>query len=40
MTAFILVAGAHTGSWIWQAVADRLRESRAAGVSGDAYRHG
>ncbi|MCX4613419.1 alpha/beta fold hydrolase [Streptomyces mirabilis] len=29
MTAFILVAGAHTGSWIWQAVADRLRESRA-----------
>ncbi|MEU9289836.1 alpha/beta fold hydrolase [Streptomyces sp. NPDC048275] len=32
MTAFILVAGAHTGSWIWQAVADRLRESGA-----DAY---
>ncbi|MFE2521813.1 alpha/beta fold hydrolase [Streptomyces mirabilis] len=29
MTAFILVAGAHTGSWIWQAVADRLRESGA-----------
>ncbi|MER5540268.1 alpha/beta fold hydrolase [Streptomyces mirabilis] len=29
MTAFILVAGAHTGGWIWQAVADRLRESGA-----------
>lgn len=29
MTAFILVAGAHTGSWIWQTVADRLRESGA-----------
>ncbi|WP_217571655.1 alpha/beta hydrolase [Streptomyces sp. GbtcB7] len=29
MTAFILVAGAHTGSWIWQAVAARLRNSGA-----------
>ncbi|MFF7593611.1 alpha/beta hydrolase [Streptomyces mirabilis] len=29
MTAFILVAGAHTGSWIWQAVADRLRGAGA-----------
>ncbi|WP_435224447.1 alpha/beta hydrolase [Streptomyces sp. Tue6028] len=27
MTAFILVAGAHTGGWIWQEVADRLWES-------------
>ncbi|MFF3412233.1 alpha/beta fold hydrolase [Streptomyces sp. NPDC002742] len=29
MTAFILVAGAHTGGWIWQEVAARLRESGA-----------
>ncbi|MGW6216588.1 alpha/beta fold hydrolase [Streptomyces sp. NPDC055109] len=29
MTAFILVAGAHTGGWIWQKVAARLRESGA-----------
>ncbi|MER5468263.1 alpha/beta fold hydrolase [Streptomyces sp. NPDC002685] len=29
MTAFILVAGAHTGGWIWQEVADRLRRSGA-----------
>ncbi|MEU8794335.1 alpha/beta fold hydrolase [Streptomyces sp. NPDC048643] len=29
MTAFILVAGAHTGGWIWQGVAARLRESGA-----------
>ncbi|WP_432173667.1 alpha/beta hydrolase [Streptomyces sp. Tue6028] len=29
MTAFILVAGAHTGGWIWQEVADRLRGSGA-----------
>ncbi|MFF3614932.1 alpha/beta fold hydrolase [Streptomyces sp. NPDC002580] len=29
MTAFILVAGAHTGGWIWREVADRLRESGA-----------
>jgi dienelactone hydrolase len=29
MTAFILVAGAHTGGWIWHEVADRLRESGA-----------
>ncbi|WP_028801217.1 alpha/beta fold hydrolase [Streptomyces sp. 142MFCol3.1] len=29
MTAFILVAGVHTGRWIWQGVADRLRESGA-----------
>ncbi|MCX5001214.1 alpha/beta hydrolase [Streptomyces sp. NBC_00638] len=29
MTAFILVAGAHTGGWIWQQVADRLRKSGA-----------
>ncbi|MFF0189161.1 alpha/beta fold hydrolase [Streptomyces sp. NPDC005244] len=29
MTAFILVAGAHTGGWIWREVAARLRESGA-----------
>ncbi|MEV6016991.1 MULTISPECIES: alpha/beta fold hydrolase [unclassified Streptomyces] len=29
MTAFILVAGAHTGGWIWEEVAARLRESGA-----------
>ncbi|MFF8535121.1 alpha/beta fold hydrolase [Streptomyces sp. NPDC015532] len=29
MTTFILVAGAHTGGWIWQEVAARLRESGA-----------
>ncbi|MGW2820359.1 alpha/beta hydrolase [Streptomyces sp. NPDC001443] len=29
MTAFILVAGAHTGGWIWRDVAARLRESAA-----------
>ncbi|MEU7134987.1 alpha/beta fold hydrolase [Streptomyces sp. NPDC046261] len=29
MTAFILVSGAHTGGWIWQEVADRLKESGA-----------
>ncbi|WRZ95368.1 alpha/beta hydrolase [Streptomyces sp. NBC_01007] len=29
MTAFILVAGAHTGGWVWQEVAARLRESGA-----------
>ncbi|MGW3819957.1 alpha/beta hydrolase [Streptomyces sp. NPDC005046] len=29
MTAFVLVAGAHTGGWIWQEVAARLRESGA-----------
>ncbi|WP_078901682.1 alpha/beta fold hydrolase [Actinacidiphila yeochonensis] len=27
MTAFILVAGAHTGGWIWREVAARLREA-------------
>ncbi|MFD8733894.1 alpha/beta fold hydrolase [Streptomyces sp. NPDC059618] len=30
MTAFILVAGAHTGGWIWEEVAARLRESGAS----------
>ncbi|GHG47197.1 alpha/beta fold hydrolase [Streptomyces griseocarneus] len=29
MTAFILVAGAHTGGWVWDDVAARLRESGA-----------
>ncbi|MFF7726945.1 dienelactone hydrolase family protein [Streptomyces sp. NPDC008001] len=29
MTAFVLVPGAHTGGWIWEEVADRLRESGA-----------
>ncbi|MEU4083174.1 alpha/beta hydrolase [Streptomyces aureus] len=29
MTAFVLVAGAHTGGWIWDDVAARLRESGA-----------
>ncbi|MFJ6835569.1 alpha/beta fold hydrolase [Streptomyces sp. NPDC091209] len=29
MTAFILVAGAHTGGWVWREVAARLRESGA-----------
>lgn len=29
MTAFILVPGAHTGGWVWQEVADLLRESGA-----------
>ncbi|MFI9027959.1 alpha/beta hydrolase [Streptomyces sp. NPDC053560] len=38
MTAFILVSGAHTGDWVWQEVAGRLRESgaevRAATLTG------
>lgn len=29
MTAFVLVAGCFTGDWIWQEVAERLRESGA-----------
>ncbi|WP_406840439.1 alpha/beta fold hydrolase [Streptomyces sp. AHU1] len=29
MTAFVLVAGAHTGGWVWREVAARLRESGA-----------
>jgi pimeloyl-ACP methyl ester carboxylesterase len=29
MTAFVLVPGAHTGGWIWDEVAARLRESGA-----------
>ncbi|MFF4220241.1 alpha/beta fold hydrolase [Streptomyces nondiastaticus] len=29
MTAFVLVPGAHTGGWIWEDVADRLREAGA-----------
>ncbi|MFI9202087.1 alpha/beta fold hydrolase [Streptomyces sp. NPDC053048] len=29
MTAFVLVPGAHTGGWIWEDVAARLRESGA-----------
>ncbi|WP_030606682.1 alpha/beta hydrolase family protein [Streptomyces sclerotialus] len=29
MTAFILVSGAHTGDWVWEEVAGRLRESGA-----------
>ncbi|POX38734.1 alpha/beta hydrolase [Streptomyces sp. Ru73] len=29
MTAFILVPGAHTGGWVWQEVAARLREAGA-----------
>ncbi|GHH79859.1 esterase [Kitasatospora indigofera] len=29
MTAFVLVPGSWTGGWIWQEVADRLRESGA-----------
>lgn len=29
MTAFILVAGAYTGGWVWQELAERLRESGA-----------
>ncbi|MER6010550.1 alpha/beta fold hydrolase [Streptomyces bluensis] len=29
MTAFVLVAGCFTGGWIWQEVAERLRESGA-----------
>ncbi|GAA3846325.1 alpha/beta fold hydrolase [Streptomyces phyllanthi] len=29
MTAFVLVSGCFTGGWIWQEVADRLRESGA-----------
>ncbi|MFE6159241.1 dienelactone hydrolase family protein [Streptomyces sp. NPDC056486] len=29
MTAFILVAGAYTGGWVWQELAARLRESGA-----------
>lgn len=29
MTAFVLVPGAHTGGWVWEEVAGRLRESGA-----------
>lgn len=29
MTGFVLVSGAHTGGWVWQEVAERLRESGA-----------
>ncbi|MFI8994406.1 alpha/beta fold hydrolase [Streptomyces sp. NPDC053542] len=29
MTAFVLVAGAYTGGWVWGEVTDRLRESGA-----------
>jgi pimeloyl-ACP methyl ester carboxylesterase len=29
MTAFVLVSGTHTGGWVWQEVAGRLRESGA-----------
>ncbi|CAL9409356.1 hypothetical protein SUDANB106_01635 [Streptomyces sp. enrichment culture] len=29
MTAFVLVPGAHTGGWVWEEVAARLRESGA-----------
>ncbi|WP_052863147.1 alpha/beta hydrolase [Streptomyces niger] len=29
MTAFILVSGAHTGDWVWQETAARLREAGA-----------
>ncbi|QGV77793.1 dienelactone hydrolase family protein [Streptomyces ficellus] len=29
MTAFILVPGAHTGGWVWEEVADRLRRAGA-----------
>ncbi|MEV0601026.1 alpha/beta fold hydrolase [Streptomyces sp. NPDC050315] len=29
MTAFVLVAGSHTGGWVWREVAGRLREAGA-----------
>ncbi|MEW2518513.1 dienelactone hydrolase family protein [Actinacidiphila alni] len=32
MTTFILVAGAHTGGWIWQETAERLRAAGAAAL--------
>ncbi|MEU1373591.1 alpha/beta fold hydrolase [Streptomyces triculaminicus] len=44
MTAFILVAGLHTGGWVWQDVAGRLREAGAEAYPvtltgmGDAHR--
>ncbi|MFC5720709.1 alpha/beta fold hydrolase [Streptomyces gamaensis] len=29
MTTFVLIPGAHTGAWVWEAVAQRLREAGA-----------